>query len=184
MPKRAWPKAVGYHWDRARPVILPDLSRPCRMCKQAVTAPRRRTFCSDACVEEWKRHSDPRVFRQVVYERDKGICQLCGLDVATVDVVAINGEWLRSHRRNGPGHVVTLAILERWNHARGYCEANKIKGHVYEIDHIVPLVEGGSFFDLGNLRLLCVRCHRSETGRLAGRLAARRRAGPMDDPSL
>jgi 5-methylcytosine-specific restriction endonuclease McrA len=56
----------------------------CRWCKGAVSG-RRRTFCSDACVHEWRLRSSPTYLRECVYARDQGICALCG----------INRRWLR-----------------------------------------------------------------------------------------
>ena len=41
---------------------------------------RRRTFCSDACVHEWRLRSSTSYLRECVFERDKGVCALCGLD--------------------------------------------------------------------------------------------------------
>ncbi len=44
--------------------------------------------------------------------------------------------------------------------------------HLYEIDHIKPVAEGGTE-DLSNLRSLCRRCHRIETAALNKRLRSR-----------
>lgn len=42
-----------------------------------VPPPRRRTFCSDECVEKLKRETDWKRIRFEVFERDKGICCIC-----------------------------------------------------------------------------------------------------------
>jgi 5-methylcytosine-specific restriction endonuclease McrA len=47
--------------------------------------------------------------------------------------------------------------------------------HLWEMDHIVPVVEGGGGCGLGNLRTLCLACHRAETAELARRRARKRR---------
>ena len=44
----------------------------------------------------------------------------------------------------------------------------------YELDHIIPLSEGGKH-TMENLRVLCVACHASETAKLAARRAKVRR---------
>lgn len=44
-----------------------------------------------------------------------------------------------------------------------------------EVDHIVPIVEGGDPWDLANLRVLCTDCHKGETRQLATRRAQLRR---------
>lgn len=46
---------------------------------------------------------------------------------------------------------------------------------VWEMDHIVPVVEGGGSCGLENLRTLCVPCHRAVTAELKRRLAESRR---------
>lgn len=51
----------------------------CRWCGTEVTPPRR-TYCSDACIHEWRLRSDPGYLRSRVFERDRGICALCGTD--------------------------------------------------------------------------------------------------------
>lgn len=47
--------------------------------------------------------------------------------------------------------------------------------HEPEVDHIVPIIEGGHPFDLANLRVLCGGCHSNETAALARRRAEARR---------
>src|SRR3982751_5486495 len=51
----------------------------CRWCNLEVP-PRRLTFCSDWCVHEWKLRTDPGYLRDRVFERDRGVCAVCGLD--------------------------------------------------------------------------------------------------------
>lgn len=45
----------------------------------------------------------------------------------------------------------------------------------YEIDHIIPVCEGGGLCDTDNLRLLCRMCHQRQTTMLASRLSGKRR---------
>lgn len=49
------------------------------------------------------------------------------------------------------------------------------KRRLWEMDHILPVVEGGADCGLENLRTLCWACHRTETAALAARRAADRR---------
>lgn len=49
----------------------------CRRCNVEVPIGRR-TFCSDACVHEWKIRTQPSYVREVVFNRDHGICRICG----------------------------------------------------------------------------------------------------------
>src|SRR6478672_9438921 len=108
----------------------------CRWCKGAVTG-RRRTFCSDACVHEWRLRSSTSYLRDCVFDRDRGICALCG-----VDTVAGRRSMMRKLKASG----MIAAHRKSW----------------WEADHIVPVVEGGDSH-LENIRTLCVPCHRQVT---------------------
>lgn len=110
----------------------------CRWCKGPVKPPRR-TFCSDACVHEYLLRSNPRYLRQKVWERDRGICALCGVDTTQLEP---------------PGRLQ----------------------HTWEVDHIVPVAEGGGECGLDNVRTLCIPCHRKVTAELRRRLRQRKQA--------
>jgi len=114
----------------------------CRWCRGLVQPPRR-TFCSDACVHEWKIRSSPWYVRQQIKKRDKGICQLCGFNV-----VKAHREWTRSKPTAG-----NREARRAWRLARPRWEA----------DHIVPVADGGGECGLENYRLLCRSCHVSVT---------------------
>lgn len=62
-PKAGWAKPTGL----------------CRYCKLDVKRydSRKRTFCSDACIHEWKIRSNPAYAREEVWKRDKGVCTHC-----------------------------------------------------------------------------------------------------------
>jgi 5-methylcytosine-specific restriction endonuclease McrA len=45
---------------------------------------------------------------------------------------------------------------------------------LWDADHIVPVAEGGGECDLGNVRTLCLHCHRVVTATLRERLRRRR----------
>jgi 5-methylcytosine-specific restriction endonuclease McrA len=49
------------------------------------------------------------------------------------------------------------------------------QGWRWEMDHVVPVVEGGGLCGLDGYRTLCVPCHKSETAALAKRRAQARK---------
>ena len=66
------------------------------------------------------------------------------------------------------------------------CRAKRITMASAEVDHIVPLADGGAFWDTANWQALCERCHDEKTagentGRhvaeVPGRAAWRKRIG-------
>lgn len=63
----------------------------CRHC--GVEVPKGRlSFCSDACVHEWKLRSQPRYLRRCVFERDRGKCARCPAVFPT-----LHGRWEANH---------------------------------------------------------------------------------------
>ena len=125
----------------------------CRWCKGVVSG-RRRTFCSDACVHEWRLRSSTSYLRECVLERDRGVCALCGLDT------------VRLRRR-----VMRLPFAKRMSEIRRLqVDGLAFRGRKtwWEADHIVPVVEGGDS-NLENVRTLCIPCHRKVTAALRDR---------------
>lgn len=145
---------------RQNPLRGPNGLPLCRWCDLEILARRRRTFCSDFCVHQWRLRSDPGYLRDQVFARDKGRCAACAAD--------------------------TLSIFTALKRSRGVArqEGLRIYGmrtitsrrSLWEADHIVPVAEGGGQCDLDNLRTLCLLCHREETARLRARLRALRTA--------
>jgi 5-methylcytosine-specific restriction endonuclease McrA len=125
----------------------------CRWCSLEVP-PGRRTFCSDFCVNEWRLRTDPSYLREKTFERDRGVCALCG-----VDTVA---EYRHIRRCRGAGRV---RQLQHW----GLRSLNRRT--LWDADHIIPVVEGGGACDLANIRTLCLLCHRKVTAELRARRA-------------
>ncbi|MFL6351585.1 MAG: HNH endonuclease [Bryobacteraceae bacterium] len=122
----------------------------CRWCNLEV--PRGRlTFCSEWCVEEWKLRSNPGHLREKVFQRDRGVCAVCGLNC----IAELN--WIKRLR----GAARSKAIAE-WG-LRG-------RKSIWDADHIIPVVEGGGECDLSNMRTLCLKCHHKYTAELRGRL--------------
>ena len=127
----------------------------CRWCSLEVP-PGRLTFCSDWCVEEWKLRTDPGHLRERVFERDRGICAVCGLDCIA--------ELRHVKKLRGSARAKANAV---WNF--------RSRKTLWDADHIIPVAEGGGECDLSNMRTLCLRCHRRHTEALRQRLRAVRR---------
>jgi 5-methylcytosine-specific restriction enzyme A len=124
----------------------------CRWCKAEVTG-RRRTFCSDACVHEWKLRTDPGYLREKVFARDKGVCAQCG-----VDTVAVRRDMRKLD------YAARRALLKKWKLREGSRKS------LWDADHILPVAEGGGQCDLTNMRTLCLLCHAEATAALRARL--------------
>ena len=85
--------------------------------------------------------------------------------------------------------VLVLGCLRarvRYQCRRTYLAVLGLKGWrstLWEVDHTIPVVEGGGSCGLDNLRTLCWRCHKGETRKLAARRARKRRTHPKAGPS-
>jgi 5-methylcytosine-specific restriction protein A len=115
---------------------------------------RRRTFCSNECVHQWRLRSSTSYLRECVFERDKGICAVCRIDT-------------HKHRRK----VMRLPFAERMRELKSLIDRGVIhrgRKSWWEADHILPVVEGGDS-NLENMRTLCIPCHRAATAELRAR---------------
>ena len=119
----------------------------CRWCGGPV-APPKRTFCSDACVHEWRIRSDPGYVRECLWKRDHGICAHCGLDT----VAEARERYEERHGRPYPEH---------WG-----------KRGPWDADHIHPVHLGGGECGLEGYQTLCKDCHKAKTAREAAARAA------------
>lgn len=126
----------------------------CRWCNLEVPA-RRRTFCSEYCVHEWRLRTDPGYLRERVLERDRGVCAQCAQDTLAA--------YLHLRKLRGPARRVALA---RW----GLKTLNR--SSLWDADHILPVREGGGECDLSNIRTLCLPCHRAATLALRKRISS------------
>lgn len=132
----------------------------CRWCAIEIP-PRRRTFCSEWCVHEWRLRSDPGYLREQVLKRDKGVCALCRVDTLEAHLQLKRA---RGERRNDR--------LSKWGLTR------MTRRSLWDADHILPVAEGGGECDLSNIRTLCLICHRRVTEELRARLKQKRLQAP------
>jgi len=128
-----------------------DSRGPCRWCGGEVPKGRF-TFCGEDCVHQWKLRTDPGYLRQKVFERDHGVCAMCGVDT----------EALRKEKRK-LDYAVRRQFERDWGARRS----------LWDADHRVPVAEGGGECDLANMRTLCLKCHRAATAGLQAALRAR-----------
>ena len=153
LPKRTLPGG------RITPAALaagPNGLPLCRWCDFEILAKRRRTFCSDYCVHQWRLRTDPGYLRDQVFARDCGICAICNID----SIAAYNA----LKRARGPARAAGLRLYGM--------STITARRSLWDADHIRPVAEGGGQCDLDNLRTLCLLCHREATAALRARLSA------------
>jgi len=129
----------------------------CRWCGQEVKG-RRRSWCSESCVDEYLVRQNQSHARRAVWKRDRGVCAQCGMDCTKMKraIRAMSYPLRRT--------VMRVLGIPRY---RG--------GTLWHADHIVPVVDGGAELGLANLRTLCLWDHRGVTATLRRTLAERRK---------
>ncbi len=152
------------HTRLSKLVKGPNGRNKCRFCSTEV-APPRRTFCSDECVHQHRLRADRSYAAGFVFERDAGICAICSIDTVV--------ERHNAHIALKGAPVAAQSALKASWKANGWPAT--IARVWYEVDHIVPVCEGGGECGLENLRTLCRPCHLAQTKQLAARRKASRK---------
>jgi 5-methylcytosine-specific restriction endonuclease McrA len=132
----------------------------CRWCGEAILyasgpragKPDARRRWHPECVDAYNA-SDPREARRRVRHRDRGRCAECGLDT----------------------YALRRKLRGRGSHRKLRELGFQPRKSLWELDHIVPLVDGGSH-DASNLQTLCKPCHTRKSARETAERAGRKRA--------
>ena len=105
------------------------------------------------------------------------MCALCGADTHRQRAAYVRlCTWGEAGRYFSVRHNPRIARLA----TRKYGVPRKrLYGEWWDMDHIIPLIEGGSR-GRHNLRTLCIPCHKAETRALAARRAEARRVEVHD----
>jgi len=176
--KRRIPGAAGWLVGK---LPLGPFGRPlCRKCGDEVPVGCR-SFCSAECIHEWKIRTQPSYAAIHVLKRDAGVCALCGLDCPALlaELKALRKAVRRATLGNQADHVdYDLPMDTKPGEFVNRCEALGLPPHLrhlsrrlWDMDHTVPVVEGGGSVGLEGLRTLCWACHRNETAALRKRMA-------------
>ena len=130
---------------------------------------RQRRWCSQECSNHVNIVTSPSFARHKVYQRDKGVCAKCGHDTQKLKRILR----IARGRRYTSLDKRDLNMFEEREIKKllGYTRQN----HLWEMDHILPVVEGGGLCGLEGLQTLCIPCHRIDTKELAARRAKARR---------
>jgi 5-methylcytosine-specific restriction enzyme A len=127
----------------------------CRWCGKGVKPPRR-TMCSPECVHELQLRTNGRYLRDCVYNRDKGICQMCKIDTKKIAKEALQ---LMTEQKEIFLKKHSISLKRKiWKKKHG--------GGLWDADHIIAVKDGGGSCGLENIRTLCIKCHKIVTKEL------------------
>ena len=138
----------------------------CRLCLDPCPK-RRRSWCSDECMEAYFMVSDTQFLRGKVHDRDRGVCRRCGIDCSKLRRRINKIE-------RGPALQQALQVLKDQGFSVGKPEWVGYCPSLWQADHIEALDEGGSF-ELSNVQTLCHFCHKAKTAEQANRKARQRK---------
>lgn len=146
----------------------------CRWCKKPCPG-RRRSFCSDECLDELMIRRSGSWMRAKVLKRDKGVCSVCGIDTVAAKS---HRDGLRTMRWNYPPPELRVLIegaIKNFDSTISEMGFPRDRLTWWNADHIKPVVEGGGSCGLDNIRTLCIPCHKRVTAELAARRAEKRK---------
>lgn len=114
----------------------------CKWCMKEMEN-RRKKYCSDACKHSaWAFFYPQRYARKYLSKRQDGKCAGCGYRFEDR-----TKKWFISRDRLNP-----------------YCEEWKEEfDDMGEVDHIIPIHQGGEILGIENVQLLCKPCHRKKS---------------------
>lgn len=139
----------------------PGGRRLCFWCEAEVTEPKRQTWCSKDCVNNYLLFFGPAL-RRIVRERDHGVCQICHIDTLVLEQRIKAAVWNCSTEQMN--QIRDDVKPELWKKLQ--LVKNGSRRTLWDVDHIKPLSLGGQH-TLDNLRTLCLACHQKETNNLA-----------------
>lgn len=126
--------------------------RCCRYCNKSIRPPKR-TFCSNDCIHEYRLRTNNSYLRNKVFERDKGICAMCGTDTKLI------AKEIQSCKSGDEKN----RLLKQNNIPKTRKILRRNGGSLWDADHIVPVKDGGGQCGLENIRTLCISCHKKIT---------------------
>lgn len=141
----------------------------CTWCDEKIKVRSNSRWCSAKCRDEG--YIRFGFWRGPVRSRDKGICAICQFDCLAFQQRLKSLVARAKGTRSGRHHPYSWSRIHRFMRTNGVCTVVQ----PYEVDHIIPVIEGGGCCGLDNLRTLCFVCHRQQTADLAKRRAEERR---------
>lgn len=158
---------------KLRPGFWATQKGTCRWCVKAIVeggvVNRKKNWHAD-CYHEYCIVTDPAYAKRMVFERDQGVCAVCGVDTKEIkkkmDLLRSSAE--RPKRDDETGDQFTTFIFQAQVDLLKYemeLAIDRVKNpnrHLWEADHKQALCKSNGeikFFILDNIQTLCVPCH-------------------------
>ena len=123
----------------------------CRFCGTLELPPRRKTFCSQECVDNYCIRTSTTYLRKLLFQKEKGVCTICSLNTVQIS------RNIYDYEKNSD----YLSPL-RAEYGVGNKRVKRNNG-CWDADHKEMVALGGGLSGLENFRTLCKLCHKAVT---------------------
>ncbi|SCO68346.1 DNA helicase, putative [Plasmodium vivax] len=119
-------------------------------------------FCEGKCRKFYFLKKSSNSIRRLIYERDKGVCNICKLDCTNLIRQIKNQKYFPINEKIDYFIKRYPLFIEDINHLTHILE-KPMEGHIWNVDHILPVFRGGGEASFDNLQTLCTFCHKKKT---------------------
>ncbi|KJP88911.1 hypothetical protein AK88_01405 [Plasmodium fragile] len=119
-------------------------------------------FCEGKCRKIYFLKKSSNSIRRLIYERDKGICNICKLDCTNLIRQIKSQKYFSINEKIDYFIKKYPLFIEDINHLTHILE-KPMEGHIWNVDHILPVFRGGGEASFDNLQTLCTFCHKKKT---------------------
>ncbi len=131
----------------------------CTWCWNEVEPPKQ-NWCGRECVDEYLIRRSSTDARRITFARDQGVCSECDLD--TVELHQHFVRYVGKMRMQA----IRMECVRRGPHPTPEAVSGRVSGgSLWDMDHVLPVKDGGGGCGLDNLQTLCVWCHDDKTHR-------------------
>ncbi|ETW37908.1 hypothetical protein PFTANZ_01339 [Plasmodium falciparum Tanzania (2000708)] len=119
-------------------------------------------FCEGKCRKLYFLKKSSCSLRRLIYERDKGICNMCQLDCTNLIKQIKNNKYFEINQKIDYFIKMYPLFIENVDHLKKIIQKPK-EGYIWHVDHILPVFKGGGEASFDNLQTLCTFCHKKKT---------------------
>ncbi|CRH01088.1 LOW QUALITY PROTEIN: DNA helicase, putative [Plasmodium relictum] len=130
--------------------------------KKIIICKENNLFCEGNCRKEYFLKKNSYSLRRLIFERDKGICNICNLNCTDLIKQIKKTKYFSINERIDYFIKTNPLFIENINHLKKILEKPR-DGYIWQVDHILPVFKGGGEASFDNLQTLCTFCHQKKT---------------------
>jgi len=131
----------------------------CAWCNENRIKPPKKKYCSEVCIESalvYCQPQSPKTKALLFIHWQQCACAMCGTSYEDeiIQIIKEKYEHVLYWKRRG---------YYNWTDLVTFHMIGDNTGHLWQVDHKVPIFKGGEGIGLRNLQILCVDCHKKKT---------------------